>query len=79
MTRRDGILADLTAEAQRRTTYQRQMRNVIGTRAATAKWKRARLGELAALIERSDIVIDALLDDLLLSSEHVQNETQGAA
>lgn len=64
MTRRDGILADLTAEAHRRTTYQRQMRNVIGTRAATAKWKRGRLAELAALIERSDLVIDALLDDL---------------
>ena len=64
MSHRQGILADLAAEAGRRATYQRQMRNVIGTRAATAKWKRSRLNELAALLERSDIIIDALLDDL---------------
>jgi hypothetical protein len=79
MRNRHGILADLAAEAARRTTYKRQMHNVIDTRAATTRWKRGRLAELDALIERSDIIIDALLDDLWATSEHVQNETQGAA
>ena len=65
MSHRDGILADLRAEQERRTTYRRQWQNVALTKAATAKWRRARQAELAALIERSDIILDALLDELL--------------
>lgn len=59
-----GILADLKAEQERRTTYRRQRATVLATTAATSKWKRARTLELDSLIERSDLIIEILLETL---------------